>query len=97
MAVLFAVLSMLIYIGALMCSHFRVQSNIRSQAMHHITTLPLGFMDGFGSGKMRKIINESSAATENFLAHQLPDTFGAIATTLGLLFLLLYFDWKLGL
>lgn len=99
MAVLFAALSMLIYIGALMSSHiaaFRVQSNIRSQAMHHITTLPLGFMDGIGSGKMRKIINESSAATESFLAHQLPDTFGALATPLGLLFLLLYFDWRLG-
>ncbi|MDD4843129.1 MAG: ABC transporter ATP-binding protein [Anaerotignum sp.] len=100
MAVLFAVLSMLIYIGALMCSHiaaFRVQVNIRSQAMHHITTLPLGFMDGIGSGKMRKIINESSAATETFLAHQLPDTFCALATPVGLLFLLFYFDWKLGL
>ncbi len=100
MAVLFAVLSMLIYIGALMCSHiaaFRVQVNIRSQAMHHITTLPLGFMDGIGSGKMRKIINESSAATETFLAHQLPDTFCALATPVGLLLLLLYFDWKLGL
>ncbi len=100
MAVLFAALSMVIYIGALMSSHvaaFRVQSNIRSQAMGHITTLPLGFMDGIGSGKMRKIINESSAATESFLAHQLPDTFGALATPLGLLFLLLYFDWRLGL
>lgn len=100
MAVLFAALSMIIYIGALMSSHiaaFRVQSNIRSQAMGHITTLPLGFMDGIGSGKMRKIINESSAATESFLAHQLPDTFGALATPLGLLFLLLYFDWRLGL
>lgn len=100
MAVLFAALSMVIYIGALMSSHvaaFRVQSNIRSQAMWHITTLPLGFMDGIGSGKIRKIINESSAATESFLAHQLPDTFGAVATPLGLLFLLLYFDWRLGL
>ncbi len=100
MAVLFAALSMIIYIGALMSSHiaaFRVQSNIRSQAMGHITTLPLGFMDGIGSGKMRKIINESSVATESFLAHQLPDTFGALATPLGLLFLLLSFDWRLGL
>lgn len=100
MAVLFAVLSMVIYIGALMCSHiaaFRVQFNIRSHAMHHITKLPLGFLDGIGSGKMRKIINESSAATETFLAHQLPDTVGALATPIGLLFLLFYFDWKLGL
>ncbi len=99
-AVLFAVLSMLIYVGALMCSHigaFRVASNIRIQAMNHIVTLPLGFMDSFGSGKLRKIVNESSAATEAYLAHQLPDRAGAITTPIGMLILLLVFDWKLGL
>lgn len=100
MAVIFSVLSMLIYIGALMSSHiaaFRVQANIRSQAMHHIITLPLGFMDGVGSGKIRKIVDESSAATETYLAHQLPDRAGALATPVGLLTMLLTFDWRLGL
>lgn len=100
MAVLFALLAMLIYVGALMCSHiaaFRIASNIRSQIMHHIVTLPLGFMDSFGSGMLRKIINESSAATEAYLAHQLPDRAGAITTPIGMLALLLVFDWRLGL
>ena len=54
-------------------------------------------MDEFGSGKVRKIVNESSAATETYLAHQLPDKAGAIATPCGLLALLLIFDWRLGL
>ena len=100
MAVLFAVLSMLIYVGALMCSHiaaFRIAANIRREAMHHIVRLPLGFTERFGSGKLRKIVNESSAATETYLAHQLPDKAGAIATPIGLLVLLLIFDWRLGL
>lgn len=100
MAVLFSVLSMLIYIGGLLCSHlaaFRVQTNIRSQTMHHIVTLPMGFMDSVGSGKLRKIVNESSAATETYLAHQLPDMAGAIATPVGLLVMLMAFDWRLGL
>jgi ATP-binding cassette subfamily B protein IrtA len=100
MAVFFAVLSILIYVGALMCSHiaaFRVQSNLRIQMTHHISKLPLGFVENFGSGKLRKIINDSSAATETFLAHQLPDRYGAIATPFGLLVLLLAFDWRLGL
>lgn len=100
MAVLFALLALLIYVGALMCSHiaaFRIAANIRSHAMHHIVTLPMGFMDAFGSGKMRKIVNESSAATETYLAHQLPDKAGAIATPVGLLVLLLFFDWRLGI
>lgn len=99
-AVGFALLSMIVYICALMCSHiaaFRVQANMRSQMMRHIVTLPLGFMDNEGSGKIRKIVNESSAATETYLAHQLPDRAGAMATPVGLLVLLLAFDWRLGL
>lgn len=95
-----ALVSMLVYVVALLCSHlaaFRVQSNLRSQLMRHIMTLPLGFMDRDGSGKIRKIVNESSAATETYLAHQLPDRAGALATPVGLLVLLLVFDWRLGL
>lgn len=100
MAVLFGVLSMAVYTAALFCSHwaaFRIARNIRIAAMHHIVTLPLGFVDAFGSGKLRKIVNESSAATETYLAHQLPDTAGTVSTTAGLLCLLLWFDWRLGL
>lgn len=99
-AVGFALLSMIIYIVALMCSHiaaFRIQANMRSAMMHKIVNLPLGFMDQDGSGKIRKIVQESSEATETYLAHQLPDRAGAIATPIGLLVLLVVFDWRLGL
>lgn len=99
-AVGFAILSMLIYVCALMCSHlaaFRVQANIRTSLMRHILTLPMGFLDKDGTGKIRKIVNESSAATETYLAHQLPDQAGAIATPVGLLVLLMVFDFRLGL
>lgn len=99
-AVGFALLSMIIYIVALMCSHiaaFRIQANMRSAMMHKIVKLPLGFMDQDGSGKIRKIVQESSEATETYLAHQLPDRAGAIATPIGLLVLLVVFDWRLGL
>ncbi|MBQ4524247.1 MAG: ABC transporter ATP-binding protein [Lachnospiraceae bacterium] len=99
-AVGFAVLAMFIYVCALMCSHiaaFRVQANMRIQMMTHIMKLPMGFMDKEGSGKIRRIVNDSSAATESYLAHQLPDEVGAMVTPIGLLVLLLVFDWKLGL
>ena len=95
-----AVLAMLIYMGGLICSHlaaFHVQATMRSRLMRHIMSLPLGFMDKDGSGKVRKIINESSAATETYLAHQLPDKCVATATPIGLVVLLLVFDWRLGL
>ncbi len=100
MAVLFAIMAILVYIAALMCSHmgaFRIATNLRIETMRHIVKLPLGFAESFGSGKLRKIVNESSAATETYLAHQLPDRAVAIATPCGLLVLLFVFDWRLGL
>ncbi len=100
MAVLFAAVSYLIYICALLCSHlaaFRVATNLRLAATAHLAALPLGFTEHFGSGKPRKIIQESTGAAETYLAHQLPDQWGAMATPVGLLALLLVFDWRLGL
>ena len=99
-AVLFAILSIVVYIAALMCSHiaaFRVAANIRKELMRHITALPLGVTEAYGSGRLRRIVNSSSTATETYLAHRLPDKAGAIATPIGLLCLLLAFDWRLGL
>lgn len=95
-----ALISMLVYFAALMCSHvaaFRVAGNMRKRAMRHIGTLPVGFMNSLGSGRVRRIVNESSGATETYLAHQLPDMVGAFATPVGMIVLLFVFDWRLGL
>ena len=100
MAVLFAVLSYLIYVCALLCSHlsaFRVATKLRLAVTKHLAELPLGFTERFGSGQLRKIIQESTGAAETYLAHQLPDQAGAMATPAGLLVLLFAFDWRLGL
>ncbi len=99
-AVGFALLGMVIYIAALMCSHkaaFRVQANMRISMMNHIMKLPLGYVDSEGTGKIRKIVIESSSATETFLAHNLPDKAVSYATPVGLLTMMMIFDWKLGL
>ena len=100
MAVLFAAVSYFIYICALLCSHlaaFRVATNLRLAAVEHLAKLPLGFVERYGSGRLRKVIQESTGAAETYLAHQLPDQSGAIATPIGLLALLAIFDWRLGL
>ena len=100
MAVLFAVLSYLVYVLALLCSHtsaFRVATNLRLAVTEHIAKLPLGFTERYGSGRLRKVIQESTGAAETYLAHQLPDQYGAMATPVGLLVLLFVFDWRLGL
>ena len=97
MSVLFAVI---VDIARLMCSHlgaFRFANNLCLQHMNHIVKLSLGFTERFGSVKLRKIINESSAATEIYLAHQPPDRANALATPCGLLVLVFVFDWRLGL
>lgn len=99
-AVGFALLGMVFYIAALMCSHkaaFRVQANMRIDMMKHIMKLPLGYVEAEGTGKIRKIVTDSSSATENFLAHNLPDKAVSVATPIGLLVMMMVFDWRLGL
>lgn len=95
-AVGFALLSMVFYIAALMCSHkaaFRVQANMRVYMMGHIMKLPLGYVESKGTGKIRKIVTDSSAATETYLAHNLPDKAVSYATPIGLLAMMAVFDW----
>lgn len=99
-AVAWTIGSLLVYIAALMCTHiaaFRVQANMRSALMRRILTLPLGVFDEDGTGKIRRTVSDSTAATETFIAHNLPDKAVAAATPIGLAALLLIFDWRIGL
>jgi ATP-binding cassette subfamily B protein len=100
MAVAFAVASIIVYFCGLMCSHlaaFRIAANMRKTLMRHIMSLPIGFLDTLGSGKVRKWVQESTQSTETYLAHQLPDKAGMYATMLGLAVLMFLFDWRMGL
>ncbi len=99
-AVAWTIGSLLVYIAALFCTHiaaFRVQANMRSTLMRRILTLPLGVFDEDGTGKIRRTVSDSTAATETFIAHNLPDKAVAAATPIGLAALLLIFDWRIGL
>jgi len=100
MAVGIMLISILIYVGALMCTHksaFRIQANMRRHLMEHILKLPLGVFDKEGTGRIRRIVNESTAATETYIAHSLADKVVAMVTPIGLIILMLAFDWKIGL
>ena len=100
LAAAFAGGGMLIYFFSLLCAHiaaFYTARNMRSQALHHLAKLPMGFFTTNSSGKIRKIIDENSAATEAFIAHQIPDLIGSFITPIAMLALLVYFDWRLGL
>jgi len=100
MAVIFAICSLLFYFSGLIFSHksaFRVSTNIRKKCMNHIMKMPIGKVNDFGSGRLRKIVVESSSSTETFLAHNLPDLISAIVTPICMIVILFVFDWKLGL
>jgi ATP-binding cassette subfamily B protein len=99
-AVLLTVGALLVYIFALLCTHiaaFRVQANMRSELMRKIIKLPLGVFDEDGTGKIRRIVSDSTAATETYIAHNLADKTVAAVTPVGLIVLILAFDWKMGL
>ena len=100
MAVLFSLLGIIFYIGGLMCSHisaFRIAGNMRIKLMDHITKMPIGVIDEKGSGKIRKIVIDSTSATETYLAHQLPDMSQAILMPFTIIVILCIFDYRLGL
>ena len=97
-ALISSILAMTVYISALMCSHkaaFRIARNIRVKLLHHIASLPLGVAESFGTGRLRRIVLETSGEAENYLAHQLPDKYGAIFSSIGLVGLLFWHDWRL--
>ena len=100
MAVIFSLIYMLIYFGALMCSHvaaFRVAGNMKKDLLTHIAKLPIGFADEMGSGKVRRIVTEATSSTETLLAHNLPDMAQAIVTPLVMVVMLFIYDWRFGL
>ena len=95
-----SVFNVLLYFLALALSHlaaFRVETNMRRQAMHALMRAPLGFFDTHNTGGMRKVIDEDSSQTHTFVAHILPDVAGSIVSPLGVVALLLAVDWQLGL
>lgn len=95
-----AVASIILYLAALMSSHlaaFRVESNLRKEAMRQIVRMPLGFFDINTSGRIRKIIDDNAGITHSFLAHQLPDLAATFLVPLVAVILIFVFDWILGL
>ena len=100
MAVIFSLIYMLVYFGALMCSHlaaFRVAGNMKKDLLHHIAKLPVVFADEMGTGRVRRIVTEATSSTETLLAHNLPDMAQAIVTPLAMVVMLFIYDWRFGL
>ena len=99
-AVGFAVVSVIVYGGGLICCHvaaFRTAANMREAALDHLRNVPLGYFDTHPSGELRRIIDGCASQTEGALAHKLPDFAGAIVTPIAFLVVSFIFDPVMGL
>ena len=95
-----AVGSVALYFASLACSHlvaFRVETNIRKEAMAKVVAMPLGFFDTTTSGRIRKVIDDNAGVTHSFVAHQLPDLAGTVLVPVASIALIMFFNARLGL
>ena len=100
LAVFWACTTMAIYlVGLLLChlSAFRIAKNLRVISLKHLMSLPLGFFNENGSGKMRQVIDECAGSTETLLAHNIPDLVSAMVSPIAIFGLMFAFDWRLGI
>lgn len=99
-ALVFAIISIVLYFAALMCTHlaaFRCASNMRKQTTEHLMNTALGYFDTHASGALRRVVDGCASETEGLLAHKIPDTAGSLVMIVGMLVLFFIFDWRLGL
>ncbi len=92
--------NILLYFGALVCSHlaaFGTLYELKVNFATHLAKVPLGFHVMVGSGKLRKITDENIEKIEGFIAHQLPDLVGAFVAPVVMIVILLAVDWRFGL
>ena len=94
-----AVVGIVVYFLALMCTHlaaFRTASNIRKAGMAHLMKAPLGFFDSNASGLLRSRLDGAASETETLLAHILADIVGTAVMFLAMLALMFVYDWRMG-
>lgn len=100
LAVVFAVLGIIVYFGALMASHlaaFRIAANMRKAMVRHVARIPMGYFSVHSSGEMRRVIDGCAGQTEDLIAHKLPDFVGSFATPVIFFVVAFLFDWRMGL
>ncbi|MCT4615283.1 MAG: ABC transporter ATP-binding protein/permease [Marinifilaceae bacterium] len=91
---------LLIYFLSLSISHlvaFRVEINIRKEAMKKIINYRLGFFSSNTSGKIRKVIDDNASITHSFIAHQLPDLASSLISPVLITILIFSINWKMGI
>ncbi len=92
--------NVLLYFAALMLSHlaaFGTLYDLKVNFASYLARLPLGLHLNFGSGKLRKIMDENIEKIEGFIAHQMPDLVAALTAPVVMIAILMSVDWRFGL
>ncbi|MTI47143.1 MAG: ABC transporter ATP-binding protein [Firmicutes bacterium] len=92
--------NVILYFLALVCSHlaaFGTLYELKVNFASHIAKLPLGFHLNYGSGKLRKVMDENIEKIEGFIAHQLPDIVASMVAPIVMFIVLLTIDWRFGI
>lgn len=93
LGLLFSFLSSVLSHGAA----YKILFELRMKFTEHISLLPMGFHTSNSTGKLRKLVDENVEKIELFIAHQLPDAVGSLASPIVLIIVLFLFDWRMGL
>ncbi|MDR3146833.1 MAG: ABC transporter ATP-binding protein/permease [Treponema sp.] len=94
------VLHIVLYACALLCSHFAAFGTAYRTKLDfsaHISKLPLGVFMNFGSGRLRKIMDDDIGSVEDYIAHRIPDIVASVAAPLTMVVIVLALDWRFGL
>jgi len=93
-------IGLIIYFVSILLSHkaaFTTEKNIKMAVLKHLADMPMGYFDKNPSGKLRKIIDENTAQTESYLAHQMLDLVSTNVTLVLIFCMMIIFNWKIGL
>ncbi|MEM0991751.1 MAG: ABC transporter ATP-binding protein [Bacteroidota bacterium] len=81
-----------------MASHiaaFNILYELRKQTAAKLGRLPLGFIQDFRSGALKKIVSDDIERIEGFLAHQIPDFVKGVTLPVVTIIYLFFVDWRL--
>lgn len=81
-----------------MASHiaaFNILYELRQQIASKLGVLSLGFIGGYSSGVLKKIMVDDIERIETFIAHQIPDFVKGFTLPIVTLTYLFYVDWRL--
>ena len=94
------IIGIIVSFSGLMASHllaFRIEKNIRHNAINHLLSLPIGYFENEDTGRIRRMIDDNASKTHTFIAHMFPDIASSTVIPILFIIMILSIDYRLGL